>query len=514
MGATLGTICNPLCYNNKEEQLGLSMAQYDDIKQKINQGLSDRQIAKALGRRRSLISEIRSGAYKHEIHPKLPDWMNLVNWDEVLKNIGLKHPLSLIWEESAGQLTSYSNFTRYLYKKFPLLKIDEYTHRFFNPGERVEVDWAGDVVEWLDPQSGKINKAYIFVGCLGYSQLIFAKAYSSMKEIDFLSAHEAMFNFYGGTPEVICPDNTKTAVIKSNKYDPDLNEEYNCFTKHYGVTVVPARVFSPKDKALVEGAVKLVQRYFRWHNRKKTFTSLTEVNKALTEICETINNKIHSRFKISRREMFNLEEVKKLKPLPEVKYEICEPKFCKVHPDGTVQVKLRYYSVPYRLVGESVFVKIFSKTIEIYHKLEKVAVHPRLFKYKGEKSIDDSHIPESAQVYKNTTVQFVIQQAMYIDPLFKEFIEGLLQESPCGNLRKAQGFVREARNIKSKSSNESFKNILKKSLTELQKFNQIRVENFKNYLKLYLDESLPVLTDGNIIRNHNNPMLRKNQTLH
>lgn len=494
--------------------MGLSMAKYEDIKQKINQGLSDRQIAKALGKRRSLISKIRKGLYNYEKQQKFPDWMNLVNWDDVLKDIGLKHPLTLIWEDAANQLTSYSNFTKYLYKKFPKLSIEEYTHRHFNPGERVEVDWAGDVIEWQEIQSDKINKAYIFVGCLGYSQLIFAKAYLSMKEIDFLTAHEAMFNYYGGVPEVICPDNTKTAVIKANKYDPDLNEEYNRFTKHYGITVVPARVYSPKDKAFVEGAVKLIQRYFRWKARKITFNSLGEINKLLKEICEVINNKIHTRFKISRRERFNLEESGKLKPLPEIKYELCDTKFCKVHPDGTVLVHLRYYSVPYNLVGESVFIKIYSKTIEIYHKLEQVAVHPRLFKNKGEKSIDDKHIPEASQVYRNTTVQFVIQQAMFIDPLFKEFIEELLKESPCGNLRKAQGFVREARIIKGKISTNGFKKVLYNSLSNLQKDGQIRVEKFKNYLKFYMDKNILPTLEENIIRDLNNPMLRKNQQFH
>lgn len=236
------------------------MAQYEDIIQKINQGLSDRQIAKAVGRRRSVVAQIRKGLFKLETKQNFPDWMNLVDWDEVIKNVGLKHPIKFIWEEFASSLTSYTNFIRYLHKKFPYLKNGEYTHRQFNPGERVEVDWAGDAVEWLHPRDSKINKCYIFVSCLGYSQLIFAKAYTSMKEIDFLTAHEDMFNYYGGVPEVICPDNTKTAVIKSNKYDPDLNPEYNQFTKHYGITVAPARVYSPKDKALVEGAVKLVQR--------------------------------------------------------------------------------------------------------------------------------------------------------------------------------------------------------------------------------------------------------------
>jgi hypothetical protein len=422
--------------------------------------------------------------------------------------------MSLIWQDFASQLTSYSNFTRYLNKKFPHLKIQEYTHRQFKPGERVEVDWAGDVIEWLDPKTGKINKAYIFVGCLGYSQLIFARAYNSMKEIDFLSAHESMFNFYGGVTEVICPDNAKTAVIKANKYDPDLNEEYNRFTKHYGVTVAPARIYSPKDKAFVEGAVKLIQRYFRWKNRKNTLTSLGEINKSLKEIYEIINSKIHTRFKISRNEMFNIEESKVLKPIPEIKYELCETKFCKVHPDGTICLNLRYYSVPYLLVGESVFVKIYSNTIEIFHKLKSVAVHPRLFKYKGEKSILSEHTPEASQAYKNTTVQFVIQQSLFIDPLLKEFIEGLLLASPCGNLRRAQGFIREARIVKGKVSSEVFRQILIKSLSEMQRYNQVRVEKFKNYLKHYLEENLDRPVGDQIKRGQDNPMLRRNQILH
>ena len=306
-------------------------------------------------------------------------------------------------------------------------------------------------------------------------------------------------------------------MIKSNKYDPDLNEEYNRFTKHYGITVAPARVYSPKDKSLVEGAVKLVQRYFKWLTRKTTFTSLAEINQFLKQVIETINNKSHSKFKISRQEMFNLEEKSKLKVLPEIKYELSETKFCKVHPDRTVCINLRFYSVPYVLVGKTVFVKIYANIIEIYYELEKIAVHPKLNKYKGEKSILSEHIPEAAQVYRGATTQYAIQQPGYIDPVFKEFIENLLKESPSGNLRKAQGFIVAARQCKKKVSSEDFKIIMIKSLTELQKYNRIRVENFKNYLKQYLDEIILRPAGQVIQRDHSNPMLRKNQittTLH
>ena len=494
--------------------MGLSMAQLDDIKQKIQQGLSDRQIAKAVGRRRTTIASIRANTFCFEEHSLLPDWMNLIDWEKLLKEISLKHPLKFIWEESVSSLTSYSNFTKYLYKKYPYLKHQPYTHRKFNPGERVEVDWAGDVVTWIDPRDMKPQKAYVFVSCLGYSQLIFAKAFSTMKEIDFLSAHESMFEFYSGVTEVICPDNTKTAVIKSNRYDPDLNVEYNRFTKHYGVTVAPARVYSPKDKALVEGAVKLVQRLLKWKMRGKKLTSLKQINQLLAEVVLQINEKSHTRFKISRREMFSLEEAQKLKPLPTVQYELSETKFCKVHQDGTVQVNLRYYSVPYRLEGKSLQVKIYAHTLEIFDGLEKVAVHPRLMKYKGEKSILSEHTPPAAQFYHNANIQYIIKQAGFLHFEFKEFIDEFLKESPSGNLRRAQGFLREARAFKGKVSDEIFRAVTKEAILEMRRFNQVRVERFKVYLKAEYEKLTFKETGGNIVRNTQNPMLRKNENVH
>lgn len=254
-----------------------------------------------------------------------------------------------------------------------------------------------------------------------------------MKEIDFLSAHESMFAFYSGVPQAIVPDNTKTAVIRSHRYDPDLNPEYIQFTKHYGITVAPARVYTPKDKPFVEGTVKLIQRLFKWRYRHYTFTSLKEINEAIGETIELINNKKHSRFKISRLEMFNLEEKKSLKPLPENKYELCETKFCKVHPDGTIALKQQYYSVPYQLIGETVFTKTYAHTVEIYHRLEKIGVHPKLVGFVGRRSILSEHIPEASQVYRNTTVQSTIQQAYFISKEFKSFIEKLLSENPQGS---------------------------------------------------------------------------------
>lgn len=279
------------------------MAQIEDIKLKIEQGLSDRQIAKAVGRRRALIAEIRSGKLESISAEKFPRWMEGVSWDLVIKDFR-NHPLKFIWEDHAKELTSYSNFTKYFYKKFPYFKNEFVPTKEYIAGEKSEVDWAGDAIEWLDPLTGKINKSYVFVGCLCYSQLLFARAYVSMKQNDFMKGHEDFFNYCSGTTKIIIPDNAKTAVIKTDKFDPEINPEYFNFTKHYDVSVVPARVYSPKDKALVEGCVKIIMRYFKWRYRRHTFTSVLEINRALEVVIAEINNKIHNGLKYQGRNYF------------------------------------------------------------------------------------------------------------------------------------------------------------------------------------------------------------------
>lgn len=490
------------------------MSQLKDIEQKIKEGLSDRQIAKCIGKRRALIAQIRKGTFSQNEESDFPDWMQEINWEEVIKEIGFKHPIKFIWEEFAKDLTSYVNFTKYLYKKFPEIKIKPYTHREFNPGERVEVDWAGDVISYYDSLEKRDKKAYIFISCLCYSQLIFARAFESTKQIDFLTAHERMFRFYGGVPKVIVPDNAKTAVIKSHRYDPDLNSEYNEFTKHYGITVAPARAYAPKDKPLVEVSVKLVQRLFRWKSRGKKYYSLLEINKALEEVYKEINTKVHTRYKVSRNELFEVEEKSLLKRLPELHYELCESQFCKVHPDGTVALRNQYYSVPYKLTGKSVVVKIKVNTLEIFYNLESVAVHKKLNGRKGQKSIQEVHIPESAQFYRNTNVQNLLRQSGYVSSEFRKLIEELLTENPTGHLRRAQGFIVEARRYKGKASVEVFNKILKKSIEEMKLYGRVRVEKFKIYMKDNYDKEFEKKEIEIIKRDSHNPMLRSNETYH
>lgn len=489
------------------------MAQIEDIKLKITQGLSDRQIAKAVGRRRTLIAQIRAGELTTIPAEKFPRWMNGVSWNLVLKDFRT-HPLKFIWEEYAKEITSYPNFSKYLYKKYPYLKTEPVTPKEYIAGEKSEVDWAGDVVEWLDPATGKVHKSYVFVGCLCFSQILFARAFGSMKQTDFMQGHEDFFYYCGGTTKIVIPDNAKTAVIKSDRFDPEINPEYFNFTKYYGVSVVPARIYSPKDKALVEGGVRIIMRYFRWKYKRHTFTSLTEINQALEVVINAINNKVHSRFKISRQELFLTEEKSLLKSLPVEKYNLCESKTCRVHPDGMVALENHYYSVPYEYVGSEVLVRHNQNIVEIYKDLEKLATHAKLKGTKGKRSIVESHLAENARAYRSTTVQHLLQQAKFISTKLNDYLDEYFKENTCAYLRRAQGLIKEARIWKNKLSYEQHNEVIGRTLDYMKRYNQFRAAVFRAQMEINVEEMLKVKHEvSNIKRTSGNPMLRKNETI-
>lgn len=181
--------------------------------------------------------------------------MSQVEWPAVLHDLGLGHPLKFIWEERAQSLTSYPNFWKQFYRKFPELRQATVTAREFDPGERVEVDYAGDPIRWVDLRTGEVRQAVVFVAGLGYSQLLFAWAADDMKSHNWLDCHQRMYAFYGGVAHVTVPDCLKQGVLKCHLYDPDLNPAYAALAAHYATAVVPARPEHPKAKAIVEGLV-------------------------------------------------------------------------------------------------------------------------------------------------------------------------------------------------------------------------------------------------------------------
>ena len=489
--------------------MGITMAMFDDIKQKIANNLSDREIARTLKKRRSLVAEIRSGEFKADFGVRSPKWAGGLNWDEILKDIGSRHTLKDIWSEAASEVISYEQFTRYLHRRYPFLKREFVVPRDFKPGERAEVDWAGEQIPFIHPKTLKVEQAQIFIGILGYSQLVFAHATATQQKPDFFQSHRLMYEFFGGVPLVTAPDNTKTAVIKTHLYDPDLNPEYRELAHHYGTAIVPARPYRPKDKALVEGAVKLVMRAMRWRYRRHTFTSLNEVRHALTTVVEQLNSKKHTRFKVSRNDRF-LAEKPHLKSLPTVPYEPCFIKDATVHPDSTIQVEQQFYSVPHLLRGKRLRIKIYDHTIEVYEGIERVAVHMRLKGAKGQRIIDETHMPENAKAYREQMPQTILWQARNLSPSLHGFLAELFTKDTCGNLRRSLGLIGAARKVSREYKTPDLAEpVIRAAVEHMLRFNQIKVEVFKSALASHKQQTLFNTDAKEINRKPGNAMLRR-----
>jgi len=491
------------------------VAKLEEIKRMIESGLKDRAIARSLQCRRSKVAEVRRGSIDVEglkqDQESYPLWTNQVDWEEVLKEIGFKHPLKFIWAEKAQELTCYSNFFKVFYRKFPQLKAGAVTLRDFEPGERAEVDWAGGKLEWIELKTGEIKEALVFVGILGFSQLIFATAEENMKSRQFLNSHRLMYEFFGGVPQVTVPDCTKTAVSKCHLYDPDLNPAYTEMAKYYGTAVVPARPYRPKDKALVEGAVKIVMRFFRWRYRRHTFTSIHELRSALLETIGVINLKEHTRFKVSRTDRFEKIEKITLKDLPDLPFEAVDITDVVLHADCTVAVESNTYSAPHLLRGKTLKARVSENLVEIFHETERVAVHPRRRAKDGKRIIQNEHLPENSRAYRETTPQNVLSQAKFISKNLHELIQELFEQDTLGNLRRCQGLIRVgAIELKTPLNREMSLGAIDEAIVTMKRFNNIRVANFKTLIGDLKKRTMPRV-DREIVRKPGNPMLRRPQ---
>jgi hypothetical protein len=214
---------------------------YEEIQRLLAAGRGVREITRALSCSRRLVRQIRDGLRDSPDQPREvadPLWMAQVDWPQIIHELGLGHPLKFLWEEKAQSLTTYSNFWKQFYRKFPQYRQAAVTARDFEPGKRVEVDYAGDALEWIELSTGEIRKAYVFVAGLGFSQLLFAWAAEDTRSYNWLSCHRRMFEFYGGVAHVTVPDCLKQGVLKCHLYDPDLNPGYAELAAHYATAVV------------------------------------------------------------------------------------------------------------------------------------------------------------------------------------------------------------------------------------------------------------------------------------
>mgnify|MGYP001585093546 CR=1 FL=1 len=310
-----------------------------------------------------------------------------------------------------------------------------------NPGEKIHIDFCDGVVI-VDPRTGKKRVTHLFAAVLPFSSYTFAIFTWDQKLPSFLRCHEALWSWLGGVTPYAVVDNLKSGVKKAHRYDPETNPTYCDYGNHCGFAVLPARPYKPRDKASVESGIGCLQRSFYQTIHDKTFYSLDELNRCLREFLTHFNTKTMKDYGVSRRERFTVEQ-QKLLPLPQSRYEVCEWKEAKVHPDCCIQVAKCFYSVPFRYVGQKVRVKQTDKLIEIFNQeTQPIACHRRAEKI-GSVCIEDAHLPPHHQQRQCFDLRKGQARAKSVGPKTTQLVDILFNDArPLRYLRRVQGIFR------------------------------------------------------------------------
>jgi transposase len=369
----------------------------------------------------------------------VPDWAYI---HTELKRKGVT--LTLLWEEyQAGDPHAYrySQFCE-LYRHWAG-KQKLSMRQVHKAGEKLFVDYAGQTLPIVHPKTGEITDAQLFVAVLGASSYTFAEATLSQDLSDWLGSHRRAFEFIGAVPEIVIPDNLKSAVNKPCRYDPDLNPSYQDLALHYGTAIIPARVRKPKDKAKAEVGVQIVERWILARLRHRTFFSLAEANAAIRELLTDLNNRPFKKLPGCRRQAFETLDRPALKPLPSEPYVFAQWKKVRVNIDYHVEIDGHYYSVPYQLRGQQLDARITADTIECFHQRKRVAAHVRSFT-KGRHTTVASHMPRNHQDYADWTPQRLIRWAAKTGPKTAAMTEAILasRQHPQQAFRSAMGLIR------------------------------------------------------------------------
>lgn len=360
--------------------------------------------------------------------------------------------LQLLWYEykqHSPEGYQYSQFCE-LYRRWAG-KLDLSLRQDHRAGEKLFVDYAGDTIPLVNPKTGEITEAQLFVAVLGASNYTFVEASRSQDLSCWINSHVHAFEFFGGVPEIIVPDNLKTGVIKACRYEPDINPSYLDLAQHYGVTVIPTRVRSPKDKAKVESGVLLTQRWILATLRNRTFFSLDELNRAIREKLVHLNNRRFKKLNTSRAELFKTIEKPALKPLPSQPYEFALWKKARVNIDYHIEMEHHYYSVPFQLTGQQVDVRFTSTTVEVLFRNRRVASHRRSFRRGGFTTLDE-HRPPKHQKYLEWTPSRIISWAGQNGPCTRELVARIIESKshPEQGYRSSLGIIRLADKYSSK----------------------------------------------------------------
>ena len=371
-----------------------------------------------------------------------PDWAML--------HLELRRPsvtLALLWEEYRARQPEgygYSWFCeRYRAWAGRLSPTMRQTHV---AGEKMFVDFAGQTVEVTELASGEVRQAQIFVAVLGASNCTYAEARWTQSLPDWVGAHGHAFGFFGGVPRQTVCDNLKAGVSRSCRYEPGINPTYQEMARHFGTAIMPTRVRKPRDKAKVEVAVQVVERWILARLRHRRFFSLVELNSAIRALLTELNGRPMRHLGVSRRQVFEQVEQPALLPLPSAPYEYAEWRRCRAGLDYHVEVDRHFYSVPHHLTRMPLEARFTATTVEIFHVGKRVASHVRS-PIRSRHTTVPEHMPSSHRRYFGWTHERIQRDAEATGPATAALIEVILRtrRHPEQGFRSCVGILRLAK---------------------------------------------------------------------
>jgi len=365
--------------------------------------------------------------------PQLPEKAKpLPDWEEVRKELRKKGvTLHLIWIEYIEKHPDgyqHTQFEEY-YRRWKKANCEPIMHNTHVGGERMQVDYVGLKMQVTNPETGEVSQVPVFVAELPASNYIYAEAQSSENQCNWNNGHVRAIEFFGGVVRIVVPDNLKTGITKPNYYEPDINPAYQELAEHYQFAVLPARVKKPRDKGKIENGVQNVERWVIAPLRNRTFFSLAEVNQAIREQVDRLNNKVMLAVGKTRRQEFEDIDQPNLRPIPEKPYEYAVRKTARVNIDYHVEFEKHFYSVPYSLIHQEVDLHVTEHMLEVFHKGKSVAIHARSFK-PGRYSTLREHMPPNHQFMDRVNAKQLIHWAETVGPQTAALINATLQSRP------------------------------------------------------------------------------------
>ncbi len=449
----------------------LPMRKIRDVLRLAAQGMSTRQMASSLAIGRTTLREyiyraraaglswplpddLSDGDLERLLFPRLsgdvrdnipqPDWSYM---HSELRRTGVT--LALLWEEYRAAHPEGYGYSRYceLYSRWEG-KLSPVMRQRYAAGDKLFVDYAGATIDVISPETGEVRTAQLFVAALGASNYTYVEATWTQKLPDWIASHTRAFAFFGGVPAQIISDNLKSGVTKACFYDPAINRTYADMAAHYDTAVVPARPRKPRDKSKVETAVLLTERWIVARLRNRRFFGLDDLNAAIRNLLDQLNNKVTRHLGASRRDLFAKIDKPALNPLPREPYIYAEWKQCRAGLDYHVDIGRHYYSVPHQLLRQKLWARITARTVEIFHNGQRVASHARTSGNR-QHSTHREHMPPNHRFRADWSPERIRRQAARIGPNTEAFVEVVMRERrhPEQGFRTCLGVIRLAKSF-------------------------------------------------------------------